>query len=253
MQPTKTQNNTEFDILKKCPEQTKIRTPSGSTINVKIGDIRAIFSPDRYKACEKSDAKDIKGKITQPLRQRLRSTRISEFETKTSVVVRTSKNRTSHQRNVNKHQLFEDEKLSSQQTRHKRGCSESDTKDYFTPPGTPKVQQALKRSKGTPVRHSHYNLRNTPHKSQEIVKMQQSGQEPEAAHISQEVDNMETSDSEQIKTMNIEMVMGMFKRLENRLDQIEEKFPGSEVNKTSQDLKLQAESLDIYRQKSRKV
>ena len=204
-------------------ECDKLRTPSGNQINVKFGDIRAIFSPDRYKVSDKANSQDTK--ITQPLKQRLRSSsHLTDSPVKTSSIVQTVKRKGRQSSNQNKDQLFDLEHL-EEVINTKRGCSDSEIDCYFTPPGTPKIVKPVKRSKTE-------KMEDTAIKESESIQ-QQHLLEKEATDMDVET-TPQNSDVNAVKSLNLEMVMAMFKRLENRLDKFESTDQKAEQQQTNE-------------------
>ena len=158
-------NNTEIRISGNRSRSN--RTPSGSTINIKVKEIKELFSGDGkvLKPKDLTVANLIKVnrytgintslKVIQPWRQRLCSTRITDFGFKTSQesafapVHENINNRTADNINI----ATEGEVSKKQNSRSKRAIKSDSELDFFTPPSTP-TPAAVKtrRKKKNPIK-----------------------------------------------------------------------------------------------------
>ena len=206
--------------------ENKARTPSGNTISVKFGDIRAIFSPSRYKVSERASTKSLK--TNQPLQQRLRATRSNNSISLagTSSIVKVVKRKSRRLNN----QLFEEENQQDTLFTSKRLYSDSEGENYFTPPGTPTIKKPVKRPKphvSQTEKKMPNQLDQTLLKEPQVKEASHSAEEP-ANHIQPDIEmqtDQEMMPTEKVKALNLELVMSMFNQLKSRLDKIEEKFP----------------------------
>ena len=193
----------------------KSRTPSGNVISVNIGDIRTIFSPEKFKISELSH---LKLKVGQPSHQRLRNSCSSDRTLRSSCSTRV---------------LITTKKQNSEKSRHnstphsmiKEVNEEGD--NFYTPPATPVRATRSQRNTGVNA---------TSKQTESITKYLSRPKAPQNMSSSpaailcpgtntepNDEERMEITQQEDISTMNLTTIMQMFKRIEDRLQKIEQK------------------------------
>ena len=213
------------DKHSKPSPNNKSRTPSGNTISVKIGDIRTIFSPDRYQVCEKEFLK-----INHPYQQRLRnsSSRSSGLNRSSDHTGKPGVTSIRAVKTNNKTQTVSAIKDTSKSASGNR-VIEEEADNYFTPPATPirKLRQLRSSSQSnSPDQRITKFLNRLGMSDDTAFRSLQSTTEliEENTSGTSEVENMETNAPvEEIMTMDLPTVLAMFKRIEDRLSKIENK------------------------------
>ena len=207
---------------------SKARTPSGNVISVSFGDIRSIFSPERYRVSEQSKNNTPGAwKGNQPLKQRLRKAHARDLNTRT-IASQHSKS------DFNAKSVKQ--KLSTQDINKQQSALSDSEENYFTPPATP-IRKAITGDQNTTpkIKHRQTTLKyvtqrkmpNTTSNQADTVVTMQSAENSSQAHPAspaKELRNSSQADSgEEIKAISIKAVIEMFKRLENRIDGLEGK------------------------------
>ena len=182
-------------------DKNKTRTPSGSEFSFNFGDVRTIFSPERYRNLSESNSQ---AKIAHPYYTRMNAT-CSEITNRTSVkaVNNQCKAKSVNQPSKSKQTIIEEE-------------GEND--GFYTPPATPVrskkgVNSPKILKKGSKTIADYLNQKPGPKKN--------TNNEEEA--MDQHQQPTMKGQEDQVKALDLPTVMTMFGRIEQRLKTIEEK------------------------------
>ena len=200
------------------------------TLNSRVKQLRAIFSPDKFVVSEqaKSAFKDIK--VIQPAKQRLRCARMSDFKTAVSTIVKVTKGK--HPtcgldlRDQNSQQTadFEFSTESVEQTQTPQFNEES----FFTPPVTPARRKrklkspspSPKASKSQPTLINYINTTRAESASNDDMNCQAENNKMETEH-NEGSTNQYKMKEQKVEALDLQTVMGMFRRLEEKMNSFE--------------------------------
>ena len=182
----------------------KGRTPSGNVISVNFGDIRNLFSPDRYCVKQNGSKKAACLKVNQPLKQRLRNTKSRSSEDQ------------GKQMGIAKKVKKQDIKTTPKRiSANNIAFEESDRDFYFTPPATPirmiKAAEPIDATskEQTTIKGAAENtisaVANPLLKSEQPINLER---------------DMEI-EQETVKSLDLPVVMEMFRKINERLSVIE--------------------------------
>ena len=192
----------------------KSRTPSGSTSTISVDYLRTIFSPSKAKISEKSTLK-----VNQPYHQRLQNSPSTDYISKSTVTVKATKTRR-HRNNTVEEDT--DQWLASKQT----SLDESD--NFYTPPATPRrSKRAITPAMNAKTTNSQSikQYLNMPLKQNDHSAMDPGSTSVKQPNLQadEHLTDMEgIQESETVQTLDLQTVMSMFTKLNNRLQTIED-------------------------------
>ena len=224
----------------------KARTPSGNVISVNFGDIRNLFSPERYQVKEvKVSEKAAYLKINHPLRQRLRNSRSTKHISKQGESIKV-------ERRPQKPVYLCVTPTRSRSVTDIEELQEAD--NYFTPPATPSrekinIKETMAQSQTSKTLHSYLK--------EPSASNQQSVTESEATATDHFDQPMEGS-QETVTALNLTTVMGMFQKINERLGAIEKKdrqiphqpHDGKEVSEMQKQIDLQKDEIKYLKREN---